>query len=107
MEGEVGSASILPLVAIDVDSYTMVVDDQPLISRSNSFGNLEGISTNSTGRSRRKEKAKAKETEHSGVKVKEEPKSISLHSPEPPISTVRHISVQFVFPLKQHAGQQR
>ncbi|KAF8226228.1 hypothetical protein L208DRAFT_1407346 [Tricholoma matsutake] len=90
MEGEVGSASILPLVAIDVDSYTMVVDDQPLISRSNSFGNLEGISTNSTGRSRRKEKAKAKETEHSGVKVKEEPKSISLHSPEPPISTVNN-----------------
>ena len=90
IEGELESASILPPVSADVESYTMVVDDEPLISRSNSFVNLqEGISPNSTARARRKEKGKAKETELSGVRVKEEPKSISLHSPEPNINAVR------------------
>jgi hypothetical protein len=88
VEGEVGSASILPAVSIDVESYTMVVDDEPSISRSDSFVNAQEGIANSTGRSRRKEKGKARETEPSGVRVKEEPKSISLHSPEPPINVV-------------------
>jgi hypothetical protein len=101
-----GDASILPPVPVDVESYTMVVDDEPSISRSNSFVNMqEAISAHSTGRSRRKEKGKAKETEPSGVRVKEEPKSISLHSPEPSINVVRQVSMRFALPLKQQVGQ--
>jgi hypothetical protein len=79
----------------------MVVDDESSISRSNSLVNVQdGISANSTGRSRRKDKGKAKEMEPSVVRVKEEPQSISLHSPEPPINAVRQTSVHFAFPLK-------
>jgi hypothetical protein len=91
VEGESGSASILAPVLIDGESYTMVVDDELLASRSNSFVNTqEETSANLAGRSRRKEKGKAKEkTEPSDVRVKEEPRSISLHSPEPSNSVVR------------------
>jgi len=89
VEGEVGPASVLPPISVDMESFTMVVDDEPFISRSNSFANAqEGVSVNLTGRSRRRDKGKAKETELSVVRVKEEPKSISLHSPEPPINVV-------------------
>ncbi|KAJ7582494.1 hypothetical protein C8J56DRAFT_864487 [Mycena floridula] len=62
----------------------MVIDDEPMPSRSNSTPLIfDGTSLPPVnGRSRRKDKGKAKEVE--SVRVKEEPRAISLHSPEPP-----------------------
>ncbi|TFK42813.1 hypothetical protein BDQ12DRAFT_293915 [Crucibulum laeve] len=69
----------------DSDSYTMVLDDDVSISRSNSSQNLmDAPTTSSRTRSRRKEKGKGKEIDPTLVKVKEEPKTVSLLSPEPP-----------------------
>jgi hypothetical protein len=100
VEAELVSASIFAPLSVDVEPYTMVVDDESSISRSNSLVNVQdGISANSTGRSRRKDKGKAKETESSIFRVKEEPQSISLHSPEPPINAVRQTSVYSSFLL--------
>ncbi|PFH47177.1 hypothetical protein AMATHDRAFT_68300 [Amanita thiersii Skay4041] len=66
------------------------IEDELSISRTNSSHNLlEGTSgTSANGRVRRKDKGKAKEFDPPIVRVKEEPKVISLHSPEPPITTV-------------------
>lgn len=69
----------------------MVLDDEPSISRSNSLHNLqEGPSASIASRPRRRDKGKGKEVESPVVKVKEEPKLISLHTPEPlPSNLVR------------------
>lgn len=60
----------------------MVVDDEPSLSRSNSSLNLQ--EPNIMGRGKRKDKGKGKEVESAPVKVKEEPRTVSLVSPEPP-----------------------
>ena len=85
-EGEVRSTSV---PTPDLEALTMVVDDEPSISRSNSSGIVQETSGILIGRSRRKDKGKATEAEPSVVRVKEEPKSISLLSPEPSINVVR------------------
>lgn len=69
----------------------MVVDDEPSISRSNSLQNInEGSFTGSVGRPRgtRRDKGKGKEIDTPSIRVKEEPKTVSLLSPEPPLSLV-------------------
>ncbi|KAF8652714.1 hypothetical protein AX16_004218 [Volvariella volvacea WC 439] len=62
----------------------MIIDDEATFSRSTSSLNILEPSTAS--RSKRKEKGKGKDTEPAVVKIKEEPKSISLLSPEPPVN---------------------
>lgn len=68
----------------------MVIDDELSLSRSNSSLNLiEPSSANPVGRPRRKDKGKGKEVE-ALVKVKEEPKAVTLQSPEPSVNLVRY-----------------
>ena len=60
--------------------------DQPSVSRSNSGTNVfEGLVPFANGQARgtKRDKGKAKEIDGPIVRVKEEPKAISLHSPEP------------------------
>jgi hypothetical protein len=61
--------------------------DEPSTSRANSiFGLQEGTPLNTNGRTRlgKRDKGKEKEVDTAAVvRVKEEPKAISLHSPEP------------------------
>lgn len=88
--GEVGVPSLSQPITVDSEPSTMAVDDEPSISRSNSLNNLqEGPSASATARPRRKDKGKGKETDF--VRVKEEPKAISLHSPEPIANLVRSL----------------
>lgn len=71
----------------------MAVDEIIPLSRSNSTHNLLEISNTTKGR--RKDKGKGKEVEGLTVRVKEEPKAVSLLTPEPSTSMVR----QFFPPL--------
>jgi hypothetical protein len=60
--------------------------DGPSISRSNSGTNVLDapvLVTNGRTRGANKDKGKAKENDATLIRVKEEPKTISLHSPEP------------------------
>ena len=72
------------------DPSVAVLDEEPRLSRTNSsHDSLEGpVSATISSRPRRRDKGKAKELEAIVVKVKEEPRVISLHSPEPPINMV-------------------
>ncbi|KAK2467096.1 hypothetical protein APHAL10511_001354 [Amanita phalloides] len=81
-----------PPAMLDVDSCIAVLDDEVRLSRTiSSHDSLDGpISATTSGRSRRKDKGKAKEVDLPVVRVKEEPNVISLHSPEPPINPVNH-----------------
>jgi hypothetical protein len=90
-DSEGGSTSAPPLASVDSESYTMVLDDEPSISRSNSSLNVqETPSASTSGRPRRKQdKGKGREVEPLTVRVKEEPRPVSLHSPEPAANTVR------------------
>jgi len=68
----------------ELDSFPET--DQPSISRSNSGTNvLDGLVPLANGKTRgtKRDKGKAKEIDVSIIRVKEEPKVISLHSPEP------------------------
>ncbi|RDB21491.1 Uncharacterized protein C2F7.07c [Hypsizygus marmoreus] len=88
-DSEAHSTSTLNQISGDFEPYTMVIDDELSISRSNSSHNLqEGTSTAVGGRPRRKDKGKGKEVDSSTVRVKEEPKQIFLHTPEPPLSNL-------------------
>lgn len=88
-QSELVSTPTPPAMA-EVDPSFTVLDDEPRLSRTiSSHESLDvPISTTLSGRPRRKDKGKAREVEPLIVKVKEEPKVISLHSPEPPIIMV-------------------
>ncbi len=77
-------------MSVDSD-VTMIVDDEPMstLSRSNSSQNiLDYPSQGASTRGKKKDKGKGKEIEPP-VRIKEEPKPISLHSPEPHVELVR------------------
>lgn len=85
--GDPNAPFIAPPVSGDSD-FTMIMDDEPTISRSNSSQNIaeniaESSSQSTNGRPKRKDKGKGKEVDGSVVRVKEEPKAISLDTPEP------------------------
>ncbi|KAF9567642.1 hypothetical protein CPC08DRAFT_758219 [Agrocybe pediades] len=72
-------------INIDGDSPTAAMDKEPSLSRSTSSANLLELQTSSTnGKTKRKDKGKAKEVESPPLRVKEEPKTFSLPTPEPP-----------------------
>ncbi|GLB35183.1 putative PHD-finger [Lyophyllum shimeji] len=88
-EGELASASTSNPIPVDFESDTMVIEDEPSISRSNSSQNLQEVTpVAAAGRPKRKDKGKAKEVETPVVRVKEEPKPVSLHTPDPPLSNL-------------------
>ncbi|KAF8636483.1 hypothetical protein AX17_003298 [Amanita inopinata Kibby_2008] len=76
-----------PPAAAELDTTVANVDVEFPLSRTTSLHNVsEGVLTsNMGGRSRRRDKGKARETDPPIVRVKEEPKVVSLHSPEPPM----------------------
>ncbi|KAJ6618238.1 hypothetical protein B0H10DRAFT_1795520 [Mycena sp. CBHHK59/15] len=83
------SSSLSQPISVSSEPYTMVLDDETSVSRSNSSPNLqEGAATTAEvkprGKGRPKGKGKAKEAEP--IRIKEEPKTVSLHSPEPAVS---------------------
>ncbi|KJA27336.1 hypothetical protein HYPSUDRAFT_35195 [Hypholoma sublateritium FD-334 SS-4] len=84
---ESGLHSLSQPMAFDSDSPTMVVDKEPSLSRSNSSVNLlepPPLLAAPAGRPKRKDKGKGKEVDSPPLRVKEEPKAISLNnSPEP------------------------
>jgi hypothetical protein len=76
---------------VDSDSGVMLDSDEPTISRSNSVNlNTEGSFELSNGRTRatRWEKGKIKDNDTHLNGIKQEPKTISLHSPEPGLTLV-------------------
>ncbi|KAF8964066.1 hypothetical protein BDZ97DRAFT_1919298 [Flammula alnicola] len=83
---DLASNTGLQPVPLDSDSVTMGLDKEPSVSRSNSSLNLlDPLPPPApVGRPRRKDKGKGKETDSPPLRVKEEPKSFSLNSPEPP-----------------------
>ncbi|KAG6811866.1 hypothetical protein H0H92_005442 [Tricholoma furcatifolium] len=87
---EVASASSLNPISVDLEPSTVIVDDEPSISRSNSSQNLLDTPASTVGRPKRKDKGKGKEVEPVNVRVKEEPKAVSLHTPDPPQSNLLH-----------------
>lgn len=92
VHSEAGISTITQPISVDSDPFTMVVDDDPPLSRANSSLNVrEAISTGANTRGKRRDKGKGKEIEPSIVRVKEEPKAISLHTPEPVGSLVRSL----------------
>jgi len=89
MQLEVGTSSASQPILLESDSGTAVVDDEVSISRSNSSLNLQdSVLPALGGRSKRKDKGKAKEVDTPPLRVKEEPKPFSLHTPEPPSNLV-------------------
>lgn len=74
---------------VESDSGTLNADKEPSDSRSNSSLNLLdppslALIPPPVGRPKRKDKGKAKEVENPPLRVKEEPKSFSLHTPDAP-----------------------
>ena len=88
-QSELASTPTPPAMA-EVDPSFTVLDDERRLSRTISSHESLDVPTAATvsSRPRRKDKGKAREVEPPIVKVKEEPKVISLHSPEPPIIMV-------------------
>ncbi|KAG6910907.1 hypothetical protein DXG01_006590 [Tephrocybe rancida] len=85
-DGELASA--FNPISVDLEPDAMVIDDEPSISRSNSSQNLQEVAAGTGGRPKRKDKGKGKEVEPAIVRVKEEPKIVSLHTPDPPPSNL-------------------
>ncbi|KAG5341998.1 hypothetical protein C0989_006147 [Termitomyces sp. Mn162] len=81
VDSDLASASSLNPIPVDLEPDTMI-EDEPSISRSNSSQNLQDATLSTVGRPKRKDKGKGKEP--AVVRVKEEPKPISLHTPDPP-----------------------
>ncbi|KAG5645034.1 hypothetical protein DXG03_007213 [Asterophora parasitica] len=84
----------------------MVIDDDLSISRSNSSQNLqEGltVSASAVGRPKRKDKGKAKEVDPA-VRVKEEPKAVSLLTPDPPVSNLNATPIEITKPHQFNNG---
>jgi len=74
---------------LESDSGILNADKEPSDSRSNSSLNLldpppPALVPAPVGRPRRKDKGKAKEVDNPPLRVKEEPKSFSLHTPDVP-----------------------
>lgn len=89
---------------IDSDTNAMVLDEEPtpVLSRSASSVNLQPQDpppAPATTKPKRKDKGKGKEVEILPVRVKEEPKPSSLHTPEPANNLVsrRHVLLATVF----------
>lgn len=79
-----------PPIMAEGDLSFLAGSEQRLSRAASSHEMLDGTTSVATrGKSRRKDKGKAREVEPLVVKVKEEPKAISLHSPEP-LSMVCH-----------------
>lgn len=77
----------------DSESFTIVLDDESTLSRSNSSQNIqEGPSTSTSGRPKRKDKGKEKEVECTTVKIKQEPKSFSLLKPDMQMANLVRLS---------------
>ncbi|KAJ7929355.1 hypothetical protein B0H13DRAFT_1964995 [Mycena leptocephala] len=88
---EVGGSSVSQPISIVSEPYIMVPDDESSPSRSNSAPNLQEGSAGAAApepkrKGRPKGKGKAKETELP-VRIKEEPKAVSLQTPEPLVGT--------------------
>ncbi|KAJ7093105.1 hypothetical protein C8R44DRAFT_397972 [Mycena epipterygia] len=86
-QSDVGGSSLSQPISVASDTYTMVPDDETSPSRSNSAPNLQEGSVAAPepkprGKGRPKGKGKAKEVELP-VRIKEEPKAVSLETPEP------------------------
>ena len=89
MQLEPGTSSAPQPILLESDSGAAVVDDEVSISRSNSSLNLQdSVPPALVGKPKRKDKGKAKEVDTPPLRVKEEPKSLSLHTPEPPSNLV-------------------
>jgi hypothetical protein len=89
MQLEAGTSSASQPILLESDSGTVVVDDEITISRSNSSLNLQDSALPASGgKSIRKDKGKAKEEDTPPLRVKEEPKPLSLRTPEPPNNLV-------------------
>ena len=88
MELEAGTSSASQPILLESDSGTVVVDDEITISRSNSSLLQDSTLPASGGKSKRKDKGKAKEEDTPPLRVKEEPKPFSLRTPEPPNNLV-------------------
>jgi hypothetical protein len=85
MQLEAGTSSASQPILLESDSGTVVVDDEITISRSNSSLNLQDSALPASGgKSKQKDKGKAKELDTPPLRVKEEPKPFSLNTPEPP-----------------------
>ncbi len=78
---------------IDSDPATMTVDEDVIpLSRSASSVNLQlqdPSPLTAGNKAKRKDKGKGKEVENPPLRVKEEPKAVSLHTPEPTNNLVR------------------
>ena len=86
---EAGTSSASQPILLESDPGTVAVDDEVIISRSNSSLNLQDSAPPASGgRSKRKDKGKAKEVDTPPLRVKEEPKPFSLRTPEPPNNLV-------------------
>jgi len=70
---------------METDSLPGIQEDEPSLSRSNSSNDFQA--SVSHGRPRRKDKGKAKEVDPVSIRVKEEPKSVVLPSPDPPLAS--------------------
>ncbi|KAG6889787.1 hypothetical protein C0992_004205 [Termitomyces sp. T32_za158] len=81
VDNDLASASSLNPIPVDLEPDAMI-EDEPSISRSNSSQNLQDTTTSAVGRPKRKDKGKGKEP--AVVRVKEEPRPVSLHTPDPP-----------------------
>ncbi|KDR81419.1 hypothetical protein GALMADRAFT_60173 [Galerina marginata CBS 339.88] len=83
---DIATSSLSQPIILDSDSVTAPMDKEPSISRSNSSLNLldPPPPPSMSGRPKRKDKGKAKEVDTPPLRVKEEPKSFSLLTPEPP-----------------------
>lgn len=89
-QGEVDGPSLSQPISGSSEPYTMVHDDESSPSRSNSMPNLQESSAappelKPRGKGRPKGKGKIKEAELP-IRVKEEPKAVSLQTPEPLVS---------------------
>ena len=95
---EAGTSSASQPILLESDSGTVVVDDEITISRSNSSFNLQDSTLPALGgKSKRKDKGKAKEEDTPPLRVKEEPKPFSLRTPEPPNNNLVSSHLTFTF----------
>lgn len=84
---------------METDSLPGVPEDEPSLSRSNSSNFNDFHASASHGRPRRKDKGKAKEVDPIFIRVKEEPKSVVLPSPDPPLASNPVRSPYLAWPL--------
>ena len=80
-----------PVPAHDSDNTAMLVDEDLALSRSTSSVNLPDPPA--ATKPKRKDKGKGKEVDNIPLRVKEEPNSLSLHTPEPTNNLVSSLSV--------------